>query len=120
MILQSLVRLVIYIDQLVVREDGFTPSAVVDRGAVTKGIDNTVSCNADKRTCVGILPQLMYYYAIRSLALPVPDLLHTDRVRQDCHVSVDVHRGPHPAPHDLGGLLQGAGQPEKVLPQRMA
>ncbi len=43
MILQSLVRLVIYIDQLVVREDGFTPSAVVDRGAVTKGIDNTVS-----------------------------------------------------------------------------
>ncbi len=53
-------------------------------------------------------------------ALPLPDVLHPDRVRQDGHVPVDVHRGPHPAPHDLGSVLQGPRQPEEVLPQRMA
>ncbi len=42
MILQSLVRLVIYIDQLVVREDGFTVGAGGDGGGGTRGIDNTV------------------------------------------------------------------------------
>ena len=42
MILQSLVRLVIYIDQLVVREHGFTVGARGDGGGGTRGIDNTV------------------------------------------------------------------------------
>ena len=42
MILQSLIRLVIYINQFVVREDGFTAS-----DSEREGIDNTV-CTHDE------------------------------------------------------------------------
>ena len=45
MILQSLIRLIIYIDQFVRREDGFTVKASANE--TSNGIDNTVSCNTE-------------------------------------------------------------------------
>ena len=47
------------------------------------------------------MPFDMFYSAV-----PVSDVLHVDRVREDDDVLVDVHRGNHPLPHDDGGVLE--------------
>ena len=50
MILQCAIRLVIYVDQFVVRDDGFTPN---NHANATQqwGIDNTVNTMASLKTC---------------------------------------------------------------------
>ena len=48
-------------------------------------------------------------------AVPLSHVLHADRIRKDGHVSVDVHRGPRAAPHDVRRLLAGTRGPDQVL-----
>ena len=51
MILQSFIRLVIYIDQFIVREDGFTIGR--HSNSSLQGIDNTVSSIREGRFSLG-------------------------------------------------------------------